>query len=190
MSDHGQTSNCNNPCTDLVLPSVTEPAEPTKRYDIEVNIFDAIRSDLQEREAKGVETYGTRLRMFNGRDPLWDAYEEVLDLAAYLRQHLSEQLLLKEVAITTRTLRSDAAFRVSHEQIVDGLSRRGFVVVNPESGAYTFMSLNGGTPVVIPWNSTQLREQLSTIAIKEAAKKLCMDEVDLFLEMFNGEVRP
>jgi hypothetical protein len=52
------------------------------------------------------------------------------------------------------------------------------------------MSLNGGTPVVIPWNSTQLREQLSTIAIKEAAKKLCMDEVDLFLEMFNGEVRP
>ena len=123
MSDHGQTNNCNNPCTDLVLPSVTDPVEPTKRYDIEVNIFDAIRSDLQDREAKGVETYGTRLRMFNGRDPLWDAYEEVLDLAAYLRQHLSEQSLPS--ARVRPALAESSCQQQTMSGLVDTMKREG-----------------------------------------------------------------
>lgn len=181
MSDHGQTNEYS--CAEL---ATVEPQLNRDRVEIEKDLLQAMKIDLLARQRKGIETYGGKLEMFNGRDPLLDAYEEALDLAMYLRQALSEQLLLKEVTVVTRTLKPDAAYRVNHEQIVDGLSRRGFVIVNPESRSYTFMSLNGGTPVVIPWNSTQLREQLSTIAIQEAAKKLQMDEVTLFLEMFTG----
>ena len=184
MSDHGLKTDF----TESELASV-EPKLDCERVEIEKDLLQAMKVDLLSRQRKGVQTYGGKLEMFNGRSALLDAYEEALDLAMYLRQALSEELLLKDIAIVTRTLKSDAAFRVSHEQIVDGLSRRGFAIVNPESRSYTFMSLGGGTPVVIPWNSTQLREQLSTIAIKEAAQKLCMDEVALFLEMFSGRLQ-
>jgi hypothetical protein len=35
--------------------------------------------------------YGTHLQPYNGRDALWDAYEEALDLCLYLRQALMER---------------------------------------------------------------------------------------------------
>ncbi|MFZ5440494.1 MAG: hypothetical protein ACOZQL_10825 [Myxococcota bacterium] len=40
----------------------------------------------RERDARGREKYGTPLRAKNGRDPLIDALQEMLDLAAYLHQ--------------------------------------------------------------------------------------------------------
>lgn len=42
--------------------------------------------DMKKRHQKGLETYGVPLQPFNGRDPLLDAYEEALDLMAYLKQ--------------------------------------------------------------------------------------------------------
>lgn len=51
----------------------------------------AVIEDLRRREQKGIETYGTTLQTHNGRNALQDAYEEVLDLAQYLKQHLMEQ---------------------------------------------------------------------------------------------------
>lgn len=39
----------------------------------------------------GRRKYGTPLQPFNGRDPLVDAYQEVLDLAVYLRQAIWER---------------------------------------------------------------------------------------------------
>lgn len=53
-------------------------------------VHNLVRRDLMDRLAKGVETYGTELRPYNGRDALWDAYEEALDLACYLRQAIYE----------------------------------------------------------------------------------------------------
>jgi hypothetical protein len=47
--------------------------------------------DLEMRERLGVERYGTALYTRNGRDALQDAYEEVLDLACYLKQELLER---------------------------------------------------------------------------------------------------
>lgn len=41
---------------------------------------------LLEREAKGVQTYGTTLQAFNGRDAIQDALEEAIDLWQYLVQ--------------------------------------------------------------------------------------------------------
>jgi hypothetical protein len=54
-------------------------------------IWDLVVADMKERNKKGIETYGTPLQAFNNRDSLWDAYEEVLDLAVYLRQTIEEQ---------------------------------------------------------------------------------------------------
>lgn len=54
-------------------------------------ILEMIREDLQKREDKGVVTYGEKLRAFNGRDALIDAYEEALDLCMYLRQAIAER---------------------------------------------------------------------------------------------------
>ena len=50
-----------------------------------------VLADLTERAEMGKEKYGTYLQSHNGRDPLWDAYQEVLDLAMYLRQELLER---------------------------------------------------------------------------------------------------
>jgi hypothetical protein len=47
--------------------------------------------DLELRSKMGAEKYGETLRAFNGRNPLIDAYQEVLDLAQYLRQEIEEQ---------------------------------------------------------------------------------------------------
>jgi hypothetical protein len=47
---------------------------------------DWLREDMKAREALGIERYGTPLRTFNGRASLVDAYQEALDLCAYLQQ--------------------------------------------------------------------------------------------------------
>jgi hypothetical protein len=54
------------------------------------DITPLVIADLQARSAEGVKKYGEPLRAFNGRRALVDAYQEVLDLAQYLRQELEE----------------------------------------------------------------------------------------------------
>lgn len=56
-----------------------------------VDVFKLVQADLEERAAVGVKRYGERLTTFNGRDALVDAYQEVLDLAVYLRQEIEER---------------------------------------------------------------------------------------------------
>lgn len=53
-------------------------------------VWDLVIEDMKNRDEKGTEEYGTRLVPFNGRNPLWDAYEEALDMAVYLRQAIYE----------------------------------------------------------------------------------------------------
>lgn len=54
--------------------------------------------DFRERADSGREKYGTYLEAFNGRDPLWDAYQEAIDLAMYLRQAIMERDLKQGVS--------------------------------------------------------------------------------------------
>lgn len=61
------------------------------------SVFAAVYEDLREREQQGIRTYGTTLQTFNGRDALWDAYEEALDLVLYLRQAIMERDAMKKV---------------------------------------------------------------------------------------------
>jgi len=50
-----------------------------------------VKNDIEQRIQKGVETYGERLKTNNGRIALQDAYEEILDLALYIKQELKER---------------------------------------------------------------------------------------------------
>lgn len=52
---------------------------------------DLVIEDMKERKAFGLRKYNTPLQPFNGRSFLQDAYEEVLDLAVYLRGKLEEE---------------------------------------------------------------------------------------------------
>lgn len=47
--------------------------------------------DLKERMEMGIEKYGMPLQPNNGRDPLIDAYQEIMDLALYMRQMIYEK---------------------------------------------------------------------------------------------------
>lgn len=70
----------------LMNPNKPEPAPRGMGREITPLVIE----DLKLRSKLGTEKYGETLRAFNGRNPLVDAYQEVLDLAQYLRQRLAE----------------------------------------------------------------------------------------------------
>ena len=55
------------------------------------DVTEAVIADLIARNDIGVESYGTTLKTFNGRDALLDCYEELLDAIKYLKQRLMEE---------------------------------------------------------------------------------------------------
>ena len=55
------------------------------------DVASLVHIDIEARISEGAREYGERLTTRNGRDSLWDAYEEALDLALYLRQAIEEQ---------------------------------------------------------------------------------------------------
>lgn len=56
-----------------------------------IKVAPLLVDDLVVRVNKGYRTYGRPLQGGDGRDSLWDAYEEALDLALYLRKLLLER---------------------------------------------------------------------------------------------------
>lgn len=54
-------------------------------------VWGLVIADMHDRDLDGVREYGVPLLTHNGRDALQDAYEEALDLAAYLRQLIEER---------------------------------------------------------------------------------------------------
>jgi len=62
-------------------------------------VHELVIEDVRQRLAYGTARYGTGLQPFNGRSALRDAYEELLDLAAYLRQRIWEEENPKEAPI-------------------------------------------------------------------------------------------
>ena len=53
-------------------------------------VIDAVLEDIRERAESGRKKYGMYLQTDNGRNALWDAYQEAIDLVMYLRQKLLE----------------------------------------------------------------------------------------------------
>ncbi len=54
-------------------------------------IAELVKADIEARAQMGEKKYGERLRAYNGRNALLDAYQEALDLCMYLRQRLEEE---------------------------------------------------------------------------------------------------
>lgn len=72
------------------MTSLASTHQPPPRPGKEI-VLPYVLADLQERAEAGLKKYGTYLRTMNGRDPLWDAYQEILDAAMYLRQLILER---------------------------------------------------------------------------------------------------
>jgi len=54
-------------------------------------VYPLVLADIEARVALGRERYKTTLQTYNGRDPLWHAYQEAIDLVMYLRQAIAER---------------------------------------------------------------------------------------------------
>lgn len=55
------------------------------------DVADYVLRDIAERIEAGELKYGTKLQTFNGRDALWDLYQELLDAVFYARQAILER---------------------------------------------------------------------------------------------------
>jgi hypothetical protein len=71
------------------IKGVSEQPKP-RRHGGEY-VYMRVIDDMRVRADMGLKKYGTYLQAHNGRDGLRDAYEEVLDLAVYLRQVIDER---------------------------------------------------------------------------------------------------
>jgi len=65
----------------------------------EVEVGELVLSDMRDRIALGQERYGSKLKTFNGRDALVDAYQEAIDLVMYLRQEIEERNSAQETVL-------------------------------------------------------------------------------------------
>jgi hypothetical protein len=74
-----------------VFPENMEWGEPPPIPNNKPSIHDLVIEDMHSRKEMGLKKYGTILQADNGRNALKDAYEEVLDLAMYLKQKLEEE---------------------------------------------------------------------------------------------------
>lgn len=68
-------------------------------------ILPLVMADMNARIEKGAKQYGEPLTSHNGRDALWDAYEEILDLAFYIRQEIEERASRKSKSPKGRAAR-------------------------------------------------------------------------------------
>ncbi len=55
-----------------------------------VDVYPLVLEDIIKRVVQGRRKYGTVLQTENGRDALWDLYQELIDAVMYLRQYLTE----------------------------------------------------------------------------------------------------
>lgn len=71
--------------------SVIADQPPPVHNPAKADVWEVVIRDMAERRNVGILRYGTPLQPFNGRRSLVDAYQEVLDLAVYLRQKILEE---------------------------------------------------------------------------------------------------
>ena len=57
----------------------------------QATIIELVRADFDERAEAGFQKYGAYLQAHNGREALWDLYQELIDATMYIRQAIVEQ---------------------------------------------------------------------------------------------------
>ena len=72
-------------------PEIGQPVQPEPVTNPESqNVVPEVMKDMTERMIMGIKSYGVPLQTFNGRSPLQDLYEELLDAACYIKQAIME----------------------------------------------------------------------------------------------------
>jgi len=79
----------------IMLKTTEELVQLSERIKADLPLAHALIRDIEDRAKLGTEKYGEALRAFNGRDPLIDSYQEVLDGWVYLRQNREEKEVQK-----------------------------------------------------------------------------------------------
>lgn len=110
----------------------TPPNLHTKLHDAVVT---ALLGDMAERDQLGRERYGVPLTAHNGRDHLVDAYQEMLDLAVYLRAAMVERNLTAPGLDETRIIiergrEADAAIRAMYAGTLSALLDMRCILLN------------------------------------------------------------
>lgn len=74
---------------------------PTRNHRIpcQTSLLERVTEDIPARTAVGIERYGTALQPGNGRAAGRDAYEEWLDLGAYIEQMRYELKALRRMVL-------------------------------------------------------------------------------------------
>lgn len=90
MSDHKRTD------------AVQYQPDPTMANG---DIWNEVLEDMEARREMGIDKYGTPLQAFNGRKPLVDLYQELLDAVVYIKQKILEDeekefILIEDVNYT------------------------------------------------------------------------------------------
>lgn len=76
---------------------------PNDFRDIQSMVID----DIGKRRSVGIERYGTALQPFNGRKTLRDIYEELLDVACYMKQRMVEEDLIDRIIEENARLKAE-----------------------------------------------------------------------------------
>jgi hypothetical protein len=87
------STGCRRRAYDLLHPPLRnrEGDQPLPVINDEKSIQDRVIEDILARKELGIKRYGTALQPFNGRDPLQDLYDELIDATQYVKQELVER---------------------------------------------------------------------------------------------------
>jgi len=136
-------------------------------------VLNKVLADLIERADTGRAKYGRYLETNNGRVALWDAYQEALDLAMYLRQALLE---IESKANASKLDITDG--RELTDELIDGdtaLNVLGYIEAMIEQGhVIAVVTSENGHRMVVPAHELPLEVTYSVLGHGDcAADALC-----------------
>lgn len=81
---------------DEAIKNLATRLQPTPKATESPDCWLLVMEDMKDRREFGLAKYGVPVRHDSGRDPLADAYQEVLDLAVYLRAEIQRRRDVRE----------------------------------------------------------------------------------------------
>lgn len=94
--------------------AASTPERPPVHVQGGASMHDLVIEDMKERKEFGLQKYGTVLQAWNGRNPLNDGYQEVLDQAAYLKMGVIEFTAMR-LRITDLEEMVEAVLRIAKD---------------------------------------------------------------------------
>lgn len=128
------------------MEDLTAPQKPPLPND-QPGVWDLVIADMKARDDFGRKKYGTPVQPGNGRDALIDAYQEVLDLAVYLRLEIEERRISRKSAPRGPMEHVLKCIPLPFEQMWKGLKKHEVRVFDRDYRAGDFITLKEYDPV-------------------------------------------